>query len=78
MRLTRWARIPTVPQETPREVTTRLHKELPEVDDLDYLSETFVRSRYGQKEISEPEKERLTKAWKQVRSNLFSRVFRWK
>lgn len=78
MRLTGWARIRSQPQETPREVTKRLHRELPEVDDLDYLSESFIRARYGQKELNEADKERLNKVWKQVRGTLVPRIFRWK
>lgn len=78
MRLTRWARIPVQPQETPRELTQRLKRELPDVEDLDYLGESFIRARYGQKAFSDAEKERLAKVWKQVRGNLVPRIFRWK
>jgi hypothetical protein len=78
MRLSRWARIPVTPQETPRELTKRLKRELPEVDDMDYLGESFVRARYGQKELDASEKARLTKVWKQVRGDLLPRIFRWK
>jgi hypothetical protein len=78
MRLTRWARIQTAPQETARELTKRLKRELPEVKDLDYLGETFIRARYGQKDLAPAEKERLSGVWRQVRGNLVSRIFRWK
>lgn len=78
MRLARWARIPLIPQETPRELTGRLKKELPEVSDIDYLAEQFQRARYGQKELAPAERERLNAVWKKVRGNLFSRIFRWK
>jgi hypothetical protein len=78
MRLSRWSRITTQPQETPREITKRLHREMPDVQDLDYLGESFIRSRYGQKELNDSDKERLAKVWKQVRGTLFPRIFRLK
>ena len=78
MRLSRWARIRTLPQETPRETVSRLKRELPEVQGLDYMGESYVRSRYGRKELSPPEKERLQGIWKQARNNLLQRLFRWK
>jgi transglutaminase-like putative cysteine protease len=78
MRLSRWARIPVFPQETPRELTGRLKQELPEVSDIDFLGESFLRARYGQKDIAPAEKERLTSVWKKVRGTLVSRMFRWK
>jgi hypothetical protein len=78
LRLSRWAHIRTLPQQTPREMIQRLHRELPEIDDLDYLSESYVRGRYGHKQLTSEEKERLTSVWKQVRNRLFSRVLRWK
>lgn len=78
MRLAKWARIRTLPQETPREVVSRLKRELPDVEDLDYLGETFVRSRYGQKELQPEEKERLTLVWNKARNNLLARLLRWK
>ena len=77
-RLARWARIPAYAQETPREYTERLEHQLPEVDDIRYLGEAYVRSRYGAKSLSEPEKERLAGVWKSVRNNLLSRLMRWR
>jgi hypothetical protein len=78
LRLSRWARIRTLPQQTPREMIQRLHRELPEIEDLDYLSESYVRNRYGHKQLSPEEKDRLTSVWKQVRNTLLSHVLRWK
>jgi hypothetical protein len=77
-RLARWARIPTFPQETPREYVGRLERELPEVEDLRYLESAYVRSRYGAKTLTDPERERLAGVWKAVRNNLFSRLMRWR
>jgi transglutaminase-like putative cysteine protease len=78
LRLARWSNIRPLPQETPREVGDRLRQELPEVQDLDYLSESYIRSRYGGKELTPPEQERLESVWKQTRNNLFQRLLKWR
>lgn len=78
LRLARWASFKPLPQETPREVVARLRRELPEVEDLEYLSETYVRSRYGSKVLSESEQERLESVWRRVRNNLMQRLLRWR
>ena len=78
LRLAGWARIRPLPHETPREVVERLRRELPEVDDLDYLGDTFVRARYGQKELGPEEKERLTVVWHKLRNTLLGRFLRVK
>jgi hypothetical protein len=78
LRLGRWTHIRPVPQETPREVMDRLKRELPEVEDLDYLGSSFVRARYGQKDLSSDERQRLTRVWNQVRNTLISRMMRWR
>jgi hypothetical protein len=78
LRLARWAKVRPTPQETPRDLMARLKKELPEIEDMDYLSESFIRARYGQKDLAPEEKERLTQVWNQVRNNLLGRLLRWK
>jgi transglutaminase-like putative cysteine protease len=78
LRLGRWTHIRPNPQETPREVMARLKKELPEVEDLDYLGETFIRARYGQKDLEPAERQRLTAVWNKVRNTLMARMVRWK
>ena len=55
LRLAKWSKVRPLPQETPREVVERLRRELPEVEDLDYLGETFIRSRYGHKPLTPDE-----------------------
>jgi transglutaminase-like putative cysteine protease len=75
LRLARWSNIRPLAQETPREIGVRLRQELP---DLDYLSESFIRSRYGGKDLSPPEHERLENVWKQARNNLFQRLLKWR
>jgi hypothetical protein len=78
LRLGRWSRIRPLPQETPREVVQRLRQHLPEVDDLEYLSETYMKTRYGQKELSDEERSRLTQVWNKARNNLLTKLFRWR
>ena len=78
LRLARWARIRPAPQDTPRDIVARLRRELPEVQDMDYLGETFLRSRYGQKDLTPEEKARLQGAWSSVRKTLVQRLLRWK
>lgn len=78
VRLARFARIPSFPQQTPYEYAEQLQRELPEVPDVELLSSSFVRARYGQKQLSEAETEHLTEVWKRVRNTLLSRIFRWK
>lgn len=78
LRLARWSHVRPLPNETPREVVARLRRELPEVNDLDYLGESFIRSRYGQKKLNPEEKARLTAVWNKARNNLLQRLLRWK
>jgi transglutaminase-like putative cysteine protease len=78
LRLARWTNVRPLPQETPREVMMRLRQELPEVNDLGYLEESYVRSRYGQKELKPEEQERLAAVWTKARNNLLSRLLRWR
>ncbi len=77
-RLARWARIPTYPQQTPREYVARLQHELPDVEDVPYLGDTYVRSRYGGKKLEDSERARLTAVWKSVRNTLLGRLMRWR
>lgn len=77
-RLARWARIPVFPQQTPHEYVDRLERALPEVEDIDFLGQAYVRSRYGAKAIEPAERERLTAVWKAVRTTLMGRILRWR
>jgi transglutaminase-like putative cysteine protease len=78
LRLARWAKIKPTPQETPRELLARLRRELPDVEDLDYLGDSFIRARYGQKELVEAEQQRLMLVLNQVRNTLLQLLLRWK
>ena len=78
LRLGRWSRIKPLPQETPREVVARLRHHLPEVDDLEYLGESYMKTRYGNRDLSDEERSRLTQVWNKARNNLLTRLFRWR
>jgi hypothetical protein len=78
LRLAKWSRVRPLPQETPREVMARLRRELPEVDDIDYLGDSFIRSRYGKKALTPDEKDRLSAVWSKARNTLLARLLRWK
>jgi transglutaminase-like putative cysteine protease len=78
LRLARLARVRPLPQETPRDIVARLRRELPDVEGLDYLGDSFLRSRYGRKELAPQEKERLSSVWRDVRKTLLQRFLRWK
>ncbi len=77
LRLGRWTRIKPLPQETPREVVARLKRELPEIDDIDYIGESYVKTRYGHKDLTPEEKDRLTRVWQRARNTLLARLMRW-
>jgi transglutaminase-like putative cysteine protease len=78
LRLARWSRVRPTPQETPRDIVARLRKEMPDVNDLDYMGDAYVRARYGRKELTQDEHERLSGVWKQARNTLLARLLRWK
>ncbi len=78
LRLARWSRLRMTLQETPREVIARLRQSLPDVEDLDFLGESYTRSRYGQKELTPEERERLHSVWRQARNTLLGRLLRWR
>jgi hypothetical protein len=78
LRLARWSRIRTRPQETPREVVARLRQVMPDVEDIEFLGESYIKTRYGQKELTEDERERLKGVWQEARNTLLARLLRWK
>jgi hypothetical protein len=77
MRLSRWSKLRPLPQETPREVVARLKRTMPDVKDLDILSESYIKTRYGNKDLTEAETERLTAVWQKARNTLLGRVLRF-
>jgi hypothetical protein len=75
-RLASFARIGPQPADTPREFAARLRDDVPGTRDVGYLAAAYERSRFGQKELTEDETERLESAWLAVRNRLLRRVFR--
>ena len=63
-------------QETPREFAARLRREVPGSDAAGYLAATYERTRFGQKQLSEDESERLESAWSSLRASLLRRALR--
>lgn len=75
-RLARIARAAGKPSDTPREFAARLRDTVPGTEASAYMAAQFERSRFGQKELSEEETERLETAWSSVRNQLLRRIFR--
>jgi len=75
-RLAKWGKAGAAASETPREFASRLRRDVPGAEDVGYLSAAYERSRFGQKELSEDEAERLDAAWVSVRNTLLRRVLR--
>jgi transglutaminase-like putative cysteine protease len=75
-RLARIARAGGKPSDTPREFAARLRDAVPGTEASAYMAAQFERSRFGQKELSDEETERLESAWSSVRNQLLRRIFR--
>ncbi len=75
-RLARWGKAGGGASETPREFASRLRRDVPGADDVAYLAAAYERNRFGRKELSENETERLDAAWVSVRNTLLRRVLR--
>lgn len=66
-----------VDYQTPFQYLERLHRALPgQREEVSILVDTYVRSRYGAKELTIADRRRLTEAWLRVRMPLLLRVFR--
>jgi len=76
VRLASWARLAPRPQQTPREFARDLNRELSGVEGLDFLAESYGRSRFGRQAPSEPERARLEAAWRVLRGRLSARALR--
>jgi transglutaminase-like putative cysteine protease len=76
VRLASWAKIGPRPQETPREFARGLRRELSDTPDLDFLTDAYVRSRFGHRPPSEGERARLETVWRGLRGRLLVRVLR--
>jgi hypothetical protein len=77
-RLASWASMGPKPQQTPREFARSLAKEMPDVEGLDYLAESYGRTQFGGKTPTSDETTRLSQIWSEVRSKLVARILHWK
>jgi hypothetical protein len=75
-RLARWGKAGAAVSETPREFAARLRRDVEGAGDIGVLAAAYERNRFGQKDLSEDEAERLDAAWISVRNSLLRRVFR--
>ena len=64
--------------ETPREFAARLRRDVPGADAAGYLAATYERNRFGHKDLSDEDTERLESAWGSLRSGLLRRALRLK
>jgi transglutaminase-like putative cysteine protease len=64
------------PHETPREYAGRLSRDVPGADAAGYVAARYERSRFGQKDLSAEEAERLESAWTSLRNALLRRALR--
>jgi transglutaminase-like putative cysteine protease len=62
--------------ETPREFSLRLGEAVPGTGGARYLAAAYERTKFGGKQLSEDEAERVESTWRSVRSALLRRVVR--
>jgi hypothetical protein len=75
-RLARWAKLPPLASETPREYAARVRAAEPPAAAVSYLAAQYERQRFGQKDLSEEDAERLESAWTAARNALLRRALR--
>lgn len=78
VRLAHLAKLGPHPQQTPREYARDLARKVPGVEGLDYLAESYGRSRFGGKEVTPEESRRLQQIWADLRDKLVARILHWK
>ncbi len=76
MRLATLAQERPESHETPREFAARLRREVPGADAAGYVAARYERSRFGHKDLSDEESERLESAWTSLRNALLRRALR--
>jgi transglutaminase-like putative cysteine protease len=76
LRLARWGRLPQRVSETPREFAARVRTEEPPAAAVGYLAAQYERQRFGQKDLSDEDAERLESAWTAARNALLRRALR--
>jgi len=75
-RLASWAGIGPEPTQTPREYVRDLQGELPEVTGLPFLAESYERTQFGRKPLTEQDRGRLESLWKEIRPRLIRCILR--
>jgi transglutaminase-like putative cysteine protease len=66
------------PHETPREFASRLRRDVQGADAAGYLASRYESDRFGHKELSDDEAEKLESAWMSLRGALLRRALRLK
>ena len=75
--LGRLSAVGPIPHQTPLQYQQRLVEQIPDQqDNLSVIVDTYVRNRYGQKELGEEEGDRLARAWLGVRLPLLFHMLR--
>jgi transglutaminase-like putative cysteine protease len=75
-RLAKWSKAAGTSSETPREFAWRLRRDVAGAEDIGVLAAAYERNRFGHKDLSEDESDRLESAWVNVRNTLLRRVLR--
>ncbi len=75
VRLASWAGRPPQPGETPSEFTAHLEHTIREVSGISALADAYNRSRFGNREPSGEENERLRRLWPHLRAALLKKIF---
>ena len=75
VRLASWTQLPLGPAETPREYARSLREQVPELEGVDLLADSYVRHRFGRWQPEEQDRARLETAWRAVRGRLLRRFF---
>lgn len=79
VRLATWLRLGPKPHQTASEYSRRLRGALPDVTDgIDVVVESYHISRYGRRDLTPQERDRLDGVWPTLRNGLIRRVLRWK
>jgi transglutaminase-like putative cysteine protease len=78
LRLTTWLKMGPHPNQTPSEYSRQLTRALPDASGIEPISQSYLRARYGQKQVDSAERTRLDGAWKPLRNALIRRLLRWR
>lgn len=79
VRLATWLRLGPKPHQTASEYSRHLKRALPDVTDgLDVVVDSYQISRYGRRDLTPQERDRLEGVWPSLRNGLLRRVLRWK